>query len=89
MAGRKRKRASRWSDAPPSTEVCTPSPSSSSKAGKQTADDIAIAEAMASFDALPAQAQQKCHMTEAQLQQIREQIEVRLLVTNMHTHQLH
>lgn len=75
VAGKKRKRRSRWSDAPPSSEDTT----SSSKVAKQTADDIAIAEAMASFDAMPAQSQQKCHMTQAQLQQIREQIEVSYL----------
>ena len=72
VAGKKRKRVSRWSDAPPSSEA-TVAPS---KMAKQSADDIAIAEAMASFDAMPAQAQQKCQMTQAQLQQIREQIEV-------------
>ena len=72
MAGKKRKRASRWSDAQPSTEVTA----STSKVAKQSADDIAIAAAMASFDALPVQSQQKCHMTEKQLEQIREQIEV-------------
>lgn len=71
LAGRKRKRVSRWSNAPPSSEVAA----SSSKVSKQSADDIAIAQAMASFQALPTQADQR-GMTEAQLQQLREQIEV-------------
>ena len=79
IAGKKRKRVSRWSDAPPSSEATA----SSSKMPKQSADDIAIAEAMASFDAMPTQAQQKCQMTQAQLQQIREQIEVSSIVPSL------
>lgn len=71
LAGRKRKRVSRWSNAPPSSEVTA----SSSKVSKQSADDIAIAQAMASFQALPTQSEQR-GMTEAQLQQLREQIEL-------------
>lgn len=73
LAGRKRKRVSRWSNAPPGSEVTA----SSSKVSKQSADDIAIAQAMASFQALPTQTVQQ-GMTEAQLQQLREQIEVSL-----------
>ena len=71
MAGRKRKRVSRWASGPPGSEVAT----SSSKVPKQTVDDIAIAEAMASFQALPTADEQK-GLTQAQLEQIREQIEV-------------
>lgn len=73
LAGRKRKRVSRWGNAPPSSEV-TPL---STKASKHSADDIAIAQAMASFQAPPTQTEQQ-GMTAAQLQQLREQIEVRL-----------
>ena len=72
LAGRKRKRVSRWSNAPPSSEVTA---ASSSKVSKQSVDDIAISQAMASFQAPPTQADQR-GMTEAQLQQLREQIEV-------------
>ena len=75
LAGKKRKRVSRWSDTPPSSEVTA----SSSKMSKESADDVAIAQAMASFQAPPTQSEQK-GLTEAQLQQIREQIEVSFLI---------
>ena len=83
LAGKKRKRRSRWSDAPPSaTQLST---SASGGTANSTDDDALIANAMASFieqSSFPGpqyggQASTGQKLSQEQLQQIKEQVAVR------------